>query len=150
MHAAHVEVDLETGRVEILRYVVVEDCGSVVNPTIVEGQVAGGVAQGIGQALLERLAHDDEGQPLGANLADYLLPGSAETPPIEVLHLETPSPFTLGGFKGMGEGGAINAPAAVAAAINDALAPFGAAANELPVTPEWIVAAARAARAAEG
>jgi carbon-monoxide dehydrogenase large subunit len=146
MHAAVVEVDVETGRVEIVRYAVVEDCGRVVNPTLVEGQVHGGVAQGIGGALLEHLVYDDAGQLLSASLADYLVPGFTEVPRIDVVHLETPSPHTLGGFKGMGEGGAIVAPAAIVSAVNDALSPFGVAASHTPLAPEWIVDAVRRGR----
>jgi carbon-monoxide dehydrogenase large subunit len=143
MHGAVVEVDVHTGLVEILRYVVVEDCGTIINPTIVEGQIHGGVAQGIGGALLEHLVYDQDGQLLTTTFMDYLLPGFMEVPPIEVIHLETPSPHTLGGFKGMGEGGAINAPVAIVAAVNDALAPFGITANHTPLMPEWIVDAVR-------
>jgi carbon-monoxide dehydrogenase large subunit len=144
MHAAVVEVDPDTGDVRILRYVVVEDCGRMVNPLLVEGQVHGGVAQGIGGALLEHLVYDDSGQFLTASLMDYLVPGSTEIPSIDVVHLESPSPNTLGGFKGMGEGGAINAPAAIVAAVNDALLPFGVTANHTPLTPDWIAGAIRA------
>lgn len=139
MHAAEVAVDVETGAVQVLRYVVVEDCGVMVNPTIVEGQIHGGVAQGIGGALHEHLVYDEAGQLISSSLMDYLVPTSAEIPPIDILHLESPSPYTLGGWKGMGEGGAINAPAAIVAAVNDALRPFGARANHTPITPEWIV-----------
>ena len=146
LHAAVVEVDVETGKVTFERYIVIEDCGRVVNPTVVEGQVIGGVAQGIGQALLEEISHDDLGQPLSTTLLDYLMPLATDVPRIEVEHLESPSPHTIGGFKGMGEGGAINAPAAVVNAINDALAPFGVIAQHTPVTPDWIVTALRAAR----
>ena len=138
MHAAVVEVDPETGEVEVLRYVVVEDCGTVINPTIVEGQVHGGVAQGIGGALSEHLAYDESGQLVTANFMDYLLPTAAEVPPIEVRHVESPSPHTLGGWKGMGEGGSINAPAAVVSAVNDALSPLGVTANHTPLDPAWV------------
>jgi len=139
VHGAHVEVDVHTGEVEIVRYVVVEDCGTVVNPTIVEGQVHGGVAQGIGGALYERVVYDDEGQLISGNLVDYLLPGFTEVPRIDVIHLESPSPHTLGGFKGMGEGGAIMSPGAIVAAVNDALSPFGIVADHTPLTPDWIL-----------
>ena len=145
-HAAHVEVDVETGEIQILRYVVVEDCGTVVNPTIVEGQVHGGVAQGIGGAIYEHLVYDEEGSLVTSSLMDYLLPGAAEVPAIEVKHLESPSPHVPGGFKGMGEGGAINAPAAIIGAVNDALSPFGIVANHTPLTPEWIATAVLRAR----
>jgi aerobic carbon-monoxide dehydrogenase large subunit len=150
MHATVVEVDVETGLVEVLRYVVVEDCGRVVNPTVVEGQVHGGVAQGIGGALLEHMVYDEDGQILTGTLMDYLLPTFRDVPRIEVIHMESPSPETLGGFKGMAEGGAIMAPAAVVGAVNDALSPFGIVADHTPLTPNWIVAAVRQARAGAG
>ncbi len=147
MHAAVVEVDLQTGGVKVLKYAVVEDCGRMVNPTIVEGQIHGGVAQGIGGALLEHLAYDEGGQLVAASLMDYLLPGFGDVPNIDVVHLESPSPNTVGGFKGMGEGGAINAPAAIVGAVNDALAAFGVVANHTPLTPDWVVSSLRAAGA---
>jgi carbon-monoxide dehydrogenase large subunit len=149
-HAAHVEVDIETGDVSILRYLVVEDCGVVVNPTIVEGQIHGGVAQGVGGAVYEHLVYDDGGSLLTTSLADYLLPGATEVPSIQVEHLQSPSPHVPGGFKGMGEGGAINAPAAIVGAVNDALSSFGVVATHTPVTPDWIATAVRAARASRG
>ncbi|HZD69424.1 MAG TPA: xanthine dehydrogenase family protein molybdopterin-binding subunit [Actinomycetes bacterium] len=133
---ALVEVDAETGGVEVLRYWVVEDCGRIINPTIVEGQVHGGVAQGIGGALLEELVYDEDGQLRTTTFLDYLLPGSTDVPPIEVSHLETPSAFTIGGVKGMGEGGAIAPGAVIAAAVQDAIRPIGRVfVNELPLTP---------------
>jgi carbon-monoxide dehydrogenase large subunit len=124
-HACIVEVDVETGRVQILRYLVVEDCGRVINPAVVEGQVRGGVAQGIGEVLYERAAYDEDGNFLASTFMDYLLPTSAEIPFIEVHHLET-DPDGEFGFRGVGEGGAIAAPATLGNAIADALAPFGA------------------------
>lgn len=141
LHAAHVELDPGTGEVRILDYWVVEDCGTVVNPMIVDGQVRGGVAQGIGGALLESLIYDEQGTLLTTSLMDYLIPTATEIPPIEVLHQESPSPNVPGGFKGMGEGGAVNAPVAVVAAVNDALAPFGVTSNHTPITPEWVLQA---------
>jgi carbon-monoxide dehydrogenase large subunit len=135
-HAAVVEVDRETCDVRILRYVVVEDCGRIINPLIVEGQVHGGVAQGIGGALLEEVVYDEAGQLLTGSLMEYLVPGASEIPAIEVHHVETPSPTALGGFRGMGEGGTIGAPAAIANAVADALSPLGIELNELPITPE--------------
>src|SRR5262245_11655999 len=135
-HVAVVEVDRETYEVKIHRYIVVEDCGRIINPLIVEGQVRGGVAQGIGAALYEEVVDDEEGQLLTGTLMDYLVPTAAELIPIEVHHLETPSPTTLGGFRGMGEGGTIGAPAAIANAVSDALSPFGIEITELPITPE--------------
>jgi aerobic carbon-monoxide dehydrogenase large subunit len=145
-HGAHVELDPETGAVNLLRYVVVEDCGTMVNPTIVEGQVQGGVAQGVGGALYEQLVYDEHGGFVTASLMDYLVPTACEVPPIDVRHLESPSPNVPGGFKGMGEGGAVNAPAAVVGAVNDALRPFGVVANHTPITPEWVLNAMRGAR----
>jgi aerobic carbon-monoxide dehydrogenase large subunit len=135
-HVAVVEVDPETCAVVVRRVVVVEDCGRVINPLIVEGQALGGVAQGIGAALLEEIVYGEDGQLLTGSLMDYLVPTAAEVPAIDVVHLERPSPTTLGGFKGVGEGGTIGAPAAVANAIADALAPLGVEITELPVTPE--------------
>jgi carbon-monoxide dehydrogenase large subunit len=150
VHAAHVEVDAETGDVRILRYVVVEDCGTVVNPMIVDGQVHGGVAQGIGGALYEHLVYDASGQLLTTSLMDYLLPGATETPVIDVVHLESPSPHTPGGWKGMGEGGSINAPAAIVSAVNDALRSLGIVANGTPLSPDWLAGEIRRARRPSG
>ena len=141
VHAAHVELDPLTGAVRLLRYLVVEDCGRVVNPMIVDGQVQGGVAQGIGGALLEHLVYDENGTLVTTSLMDYLLPTAVEVPPIDVLHFESPAPHVPGGFKGMGEGGAVVAPAAIVSAVNDALAPLGITANHTPLTPEWVQAA---------
>ena len=135
-HIAVVEVDSETCGVVVRRFVVVEDCGRIINPLIVEGQAIGGVAQGVGAALLEEIVYDGDGQLLTGSLMDYLVPTAAELPPVEVVHLERPSPTTLGGFKGVGEGGTIGAPAAVANAIADALKPLGIELSELPVTPD--------------
>ncbi|HEV3365321.1 MAG TPA: xanthine dehydrogenase family protein molybdopterin-binding subunit [Acidimicrobiia bacterium] len=142
---ALVEVDAETGFVRLLRLVAVEDCGRVINPTIVEGQVHGGLAQGVGSALFEEFVYDTEGQLRTATLLDYLLPTPTDIPPIEVHHLETPSPFTIHGLKGMGEGGAIGPGAAIAAAVEDAIRPLTTAhVDRLPLTPErvlgWITA----------
>lgn len=152
-HACHVpivEVDPETGRVEVLRYVAVHDSGTVMNPRLLEGQVVGGIAQGIGAALLEEYVYDEEGQLQSSTFADYLLPSIREIPEIEVRHHETPSPFTEYGVKGAGEGGRLVAPAAMASAIEDALAPFGATVDELPMTPERVLAAIDAARGRRG
>jgi carbon-monoxide dehydrogenase large subunit len=148
-NAAHVctcEVDLTTGLVTLLRYVVSEDCGVVINPNVVEGQIAGGVVQGIGGALLERFVYDGAGNPLTTTFLDYLLPTAPETPEFAFGHVETPSERP-GGFKGMGEGGAIGAPAAVVNAVNDALAPLGVQFLRQPLTPDAILAAVEAARA---
>ena len=135
-HVATVEIDPSTYRVSIGRYVVCEDCGRVINPMIVEGQVHGGVAQGIGAALYEEVVYDERGQIVTASLADYVVPSATEIPAIEVEHLEKYVPATAGGFRGMGEGGTIGAVAAVANAVADALAPLGIEIMEVPVTPE--------------
>jgi carbon-monoxide dehydrogenase large subunit len=140
-HAAVVAVDPETGGVEILDYVVVEDAGVLVNPMIVDGQIVGGTAQGIGSALYEEMPFDGQGQPLASTLADYLLPGPPEVPNIRILHMETPSPYTEFGQKGVGEGGAIGPAAAIANAVNDALAVRGVELCEIPITPRRILAA---------
>src|SRR6185436_11293328 len=124
-HAIAVAVDTETGGVEILDYVIVEDCGTLVNPMVVEGQTLGGVAQGIGTALYEEQQYDANGQPNASTLADYLIPGATEIPSMRIFHMETPSPYTAFGIKGMGEGGAIAPPAVIFNAVNDALAPLG-------------------------
>ncbi|HLN09893.1 MAG TPA: molybdopterin cofactor-binding domain-containing protein, partial [Xanthobacteraceae bacterium] len=144
-HACVVEVDPETGRVTIERFVVAEDAGRLVNPMIVDGQIVGGVAQGIGNALLEEIVYDEGGNILTATLADFLPPTSREMPPIELLHLETLDGTTVTQAKGLGEGGAIGAPAAVLNAVNDALALFGVTIEEIPATPRRIRAALRQA-----
>ena len=144
-HAVIVAVDTEIGQVEILDYVVVEDGGVLVNPMIVDGQVYGGTIQGIGTALYEEMPFDDRGQPLASTFADYLLPGTAESPDIRVLHMETPSPYTRFGQKGIGESGAIGPPAAIGNAVNDALREFGAEVSQLPITPRRILEALREA-----
>ena len=148
-HVAIVEVDVGTGNVRILRYVVQHDCGTVVNPTIVEGQIAGGVAQGIGGAFYERIVYDDAGQPLTTTFMDFLLPTSTDVPDIEIVHIETPSPLNPLGVKGVGEAGAIPVPALMAEAIDDALAPFGVRVREMPLDPPRVlklIAAAQAPR----
>jgi carbon-monoxide dehydrogenase large subunit len=137
-HVCTVEIDLLTGRVSILRYLVVEDCGRVINPAIVEGQVQGGVAQGIGEVLYEHAAYDREGNFLASTFMDYLLPTSSEIPPIEVDHLET-DPDGEFGYRGVGEGGALVAPATLTNAIDDALRPFGASVSEQFLPPEKIL-----------
>jgi carbon-monoxide dehydrogenase large subunit len=144
-HAAIVAVDPETGRVGVERFLVVEDAGLLINPMIADGQVHGGVAQGIGAALLEELAYDPDGNLLTTSLLDYLPPTLAEIPTIEIEHLETLSEATLTRAKGLGEGGTIGAPAAILNAINDALAHFGARLDTIPATPERVRAAIRAA-----
>jgi aerobic carbon-monoxide dehydrogenase large subunit len=146
-HVAIVEVDPETGQVELERFLVVEDAGVLINPMIVDGQVHGGVAQGIANALLEEIVYDGEGNILTASLADYLPPTCAEIPPIDIHHIVTESDATLTRAKGLGEGGAIGAPAAVINAISDALKPFGVGAFEMPATPQRIRALIRTAKA---
>jgi carbon-monoxide dehydrogenase large subunit len=143
-HVAIVEVDVETGRVVIERYLVAEDAGRIINPMIAEGQVHGGIAQGIGNALLEEIVYDADGGILTANLADYMPPTARDIPKIELHHMETPSTQSITKAKGLGEGGTIGAPAAVINAINDALAPFGVEIDEMPATPQRIRAALRA------
>ncbi|MBI2225409.1 MAG: molybdopterin-dependent oxidoreductase, partial [Betaproteobacteria bacterium] len=145
-HAALVAVDPEVGNIEILDYVVVEDGGKLVNPMVVDGQIYGGAAQGIGTALYEEMPFDASGQPLASTFADYLLPGPTEVPNVRILHMETLSPYTEFGVKGIGEGGAIAPPAAITNAVNDALRPLGA--TELlqsPLTPRRVLAAIAAA-----
>ncbi len=135
VHACIVEVDPETGMLSFHRYVVVHDCGRVINPTILEGQIHGGVAQGLGGAFWEKLAYDEQAQPLSTTFMDYLLPTAAEVPALEVAHVETPSPLNPLGIKGAGEAGVIPVAAAVAQAIEDALEPFGAHIAEAPLSP---------------
>ncbi|MGB7259612.1 MAG: molybdopterin cofactor-binding domain-containing protein, partial [Pseudolabrys sp.] len=147
-HAAIVEVDVETGRVTIERYVVAEDAGRIINPMIADGQVHGGVAQGIGNALLEEIVYDETGNILSSTLADYLPPTAHEVPLIELHHRETLSTTSITRAKGLGEGGGIGAPAAIVNAINDALTPFGVAIEEIPATPQRIRAALRKAEEA--
>jgi aerobic carbon-monoxide dehydrogenase large subunit len=147
-HVAMVEVDIETGRVMIEKFLVAEDAGRLINPMIVDGQIHGGVAQGIANALLEEIIYDETGNILTATLADYLPPTAREVPPIEIHHLETLTPASVTKAKGLGEGGAIGAPAAVVNAINDALAPFGVEIDEFPATPQRIRAALRNAKSA--
>ncbi|MGI5460815.1 xanthine dehydrogenase family protein molybdopterin-binding subunit [Streptomyces sp. CA-249302] len=137
-HVCTCEVDLVTGAVKLLRYVVSEDCGPMINPAVVEGQIYGGTVQGIGGALYEHLAHDEDGNPLATTFMDYLLPTATEVPTIELGHIETPSPGP-GGHKGVGEGGAIGSAPAVVNAVADALAPLGVRISRLPLTPATIV-----------
>ncbi|GAB9132774.1 MULTISPECIES: xanthine dehydrogenase family protein molybdopterin-binding subunit [Bradyrhizobium] len=145
-HAAYVAVDADTGLVEILDYAICEDCGKMVNPMIVDGQTIGGAAQGVGTALFEESPYDVNGQPLASTLIDYLLPGPTELPRFRITHMETPSPYSAHGLKGVGEGGAIAPSAALVNAINDALAPLNATITQIPASPERILAAIAAAR----
>jgi carbon-monoxide dehydrogenase large subunit len=148
-HAALVAIDPDTGGIRLHRYLVVEDCGVVINPLIVDGQVRGGVTQGVAAALLERISFDAEGQPTSTTLMDYLAPTAAEMCPVDIVHLQTPSRFSETGAKGMGEGGMIGAPATVLNAVNDALSGTRASFDHIPVTPED-VSAALAGPAREG
>jgi carbon-monoxide dehydrogenase large subunit len=145
-HAVAVAVDTELGHVDILDYAICEDGGTLINPMIVDGQIYGGLAQGIGTALYEEMPYSEDAQPLASTLADYMLPGPTEVPEPRVDHMETPSPLTFFGQKGIGEGGAIAPPAAIANAVNDALAPLGVELLECPVSPRRILAALAAAR----
>ena len=138
-HAVAVAVDTETGAVEILDYVIAEDCGTMVNPMVVEGQTLGGVAQGIGTAMYEEIQYDANGQPNCSTLADYLLPGPTEVPSMRIFHMETPSPYTMYGIKGMGEGGAIAPPAVIFNAVNDALKATGVEVSKTPLTPHRLL-----------
>ena len=144
-HVAEVEVDVETGQVELRRYVVVHDCGRVINPMVVEGQIVGGVAHAIGNALFEQLVYSDDGQPLTTNFGEYMLPLADDVPHIEVHHHETPTPLNPLGVKGAGEGGTIAGIAAVIGAVENALLPFGVQVDEAPITPQRIVALIKAA-----
>jgi CO/xanthine dehydrogenase Mo-binding subunit len=144
--AAVVEVDVETGMVRIEQMVPVEDCGTVLNPMIVEGQVAGAVAMGIGMALLEELVYDEQGEFASGSLLHYLFPSTGEVPHMDIRHIETPSPATVGGVKGVGEGGTIATPAAIVNAISDAISPFGVSVEQTPVTPDYLLGLLRSAR----
>jgi aerobic carbon-monoxide dehydrogenase large subunit len=135
VHACIVEVDAETGELRFHRYVVVHDCGRVINPTILEGQIHGGVAQGVGGAFLEQLVYDEQAQPLSTTFMDYLLPTAADVPAMDVEHLETPTPLNPLGVKGAGEAGVIPVPAVLAQAIDDALSPLGIRVTAMPLNP---------------
>jgi carbon-monoxide dehydrogenase large subunit len=148
-HVAEVEVDPMTGAVTLINYVVAHDSGNVINPMIVDGQVQGGVAHGVGNALFEWMRYDDGAQPLTTTFQDYLLPAAADVPGCAIEHVETPNPLNPLGVKGAGEGGTIPAPAAIISAIEDALSPFGVRFTDMPLTPGSIVAALRRAGAYE-
>lgn len=148
-HACTCEVDIETGHVALTRYIVSEDVGPMINPNVVEGQIAGGTVQGIGGALLEHMVYDDDGNPLSSTFVDYLLPTATEVPAIEYGHVEIPGPG-VGGYKGCGEGGAIGSTPAVINAINDALAPLGVTLTKLPASPAAIVDLIERAKADTG
>ncbi|MBV9354714.1 MAG: xanthine dehydrogenase family protein molybdopterin-binding subunit, partial [Chloroflexi bacterium] len=148
-HACHmpvVEVDTQTGQVTVLRYIAVNDSGTVMNPKLLQGQVVGGIAQGIGAAFLEEYVYDENGQLATSTFMDYLLPTAHDVPDIRVHHHETPSPFTEYGVKGGGEGGRMVAPTALASAVEDALRPLGVRVSELPMTPQRIVSWIEAAK----
>jgi carbon-monoxide dehydrogenase large subunit len=141
-HFCHVEIDLQTGQVKILRYLVVEDCGRMINPAVVEGQVRGGVAQGVGEVLFEWSAYDDQANYMAGTFMDYLLPTASEVPRIDIEHLEN-EPNEEVFFRGVGEGGLLIAPAAITNAIEDALAPFGAQINDQYLPPAKILELAK-------
>ncbi|MDH3703417.1 MAG: molybdopterin-dependent oxidoreductase, partial [Alphaproteobacteria bacterium] len=145
---AQVEVDPETGGVDILEFIIVHDCGRLVNPLIVDGQVFGGVAHGIGNALFEWMKHDDAGQPLTSNLGDYFLVTAPEMPRMEIAHMQSPSPLNPLGVKGVGECGVVPTPAAVISAIEDALSPFDVHIKRAPISPPELLALIDQARAA--
>lgn len=146
-HVAEVEVDIETGHIRIDRFIVSHDCGRVINPLIVQGQVVGGVAHGLGNALLERLVHDANATPVSTSFAEYLMPMATDMPPrVELLHTETPSPLNPLGVKGAGEGGTIAAIAAIVGAVENALSPFGVRISETPLSPQRVVELVRAAK----
>jgi carbon-monoxide dehydrogenase large subunit len=138
-HVAVIEVDAETGKIKFLDYIVSHDAGKLINPLLVDGQIHGGVAQGIGAAIYEEIAYDESGQVLSGSFLNYLLPGSMEVPKIKTVHLESPSRLNPLGVKGLGEGGAIAPPASIANALADALLPFGARVNEIPLTPDRVL-----------
>jgi aerobic carbon-monoxide dehydrogenase large subunit len=141
IHGAHVEVDIETGFVRLLKIWVVEDCGRVINPQLADEQVRGGCVQGLGGALYEHCVYDQAGQLTNGTMADYLIPMAAEMPDIDVTHVETPTSVSELGAKGVGESGTGAAPAVVMNAINDALLPFNTRVTTQPITPEVILTA---------
>jgi carbon-monoxide dehydrogenase large subunit len=147
-HAAIVEVDVDTGRLAIERYVVSHDCGVLVNPLLAEAQIVGGVVQGLGGALCEAIAYDEQGQLLSGSFMDYAMPIAADVPSIAIVHQEIPSPLNPLGVKGLGEGGAISPPVTLANAVCDALAPFGVELNVTPIRPEVLWRAIRNRREA--
>jgi carbon-monoxide dehydrogenase large subunit len=134
-----VAVDGRSGKVTVEAYYVVHDCGRMINPMIVEGQVHGGIAQGLGEALMEAMVYNEDGQPISTTLIDYVVPTALDVPHIEVAHVESPSTTTRGGIKGAGEGGVIGAVPAVALAVADALSRFEPRITRLPLTPSAIV-----------
>jgi len=149
VHAMIVEVDPETAMVDIKRYLVAHDCGTIINPLIVEGQIHGGVAHGIGNAFYEQLVYDEQGQLLNASFMDYLIPTATDVPPIETAHRETPSPFNPVGLKGVGEAGCIPTGALFAQAVEDALSDFGVEIIEIPLSPNRLFELIESARDAK-
>ena len=149
-HVCVVEVDEETGEVELLQYVAVDDCGNQVNPLIVDGQIHGGVVQGIAQALYEEAVYDEDGNLQTSTLADYLVPSAAEFPSFTLGHTTTPSPSNPMGVKGIGEAGTIASTPAVMNAVVDALAPFGVTDIDMPASPQRVWAAIRGASGGGG
>jgi 2-furoyl-CoA dehydrogenase large subunit len=145
-HVVLVAIDPVLGKPNIRRYVIGHDCGTVINPHIVKGMTLGGIAHGIGAALLEEFVYDDEGQFLTGSFMDYLLPSSHEVPEVEIVHHCTPSPYTVFGQKGSGESGYLGAPAAISGAVNDAVRPLGIAFSKLPIRPSFVSDAVAAAR----
>jgi carbon-monoxide dehydrogenase large subunit len=144
---AEVEVDIETGHVEILNFVIAHDSGTVINPMLVDGQVFGGIAHGVGNALFEWMGYDADAQPVTTNFAEYLLVSAPEMPPTTLLHHESPSPVNPLGVKGVGECGGVPTPSAIVAAIENALEPFGVHVTEAPVNPPALLRQIQAGRA---
>ena len=138
-HVAEVEVDIDTGQVTILKYVITHDAGNLINPLIVDGQVQGGLAHGIGNALFEELHFDDDAMPLTTNFGEYLIPAAGDVPNGECIHIESPSPLNPLGVKGAGEGGTIPAAAAILAAVENALNSFHVRLTDIPIRPDLIV-----------
>jgi len=148
-NVCEVEVDIETGEAKVTRYIVAHDCGTLINPTLVDGQIRGGVVHGIGNALYERMIYDEQGQPQTTNYGEYLLPMAPEMPRVEIIHLETPSPLNPLGVKGAGEGGTIPAANCVISAVEDALSPFGVRIGHHPISPMDIVEMVEAGRSGQ-
>ena len=147
-HACEIDVHIESGQLRILRYVVAEDAGTLINPLIVKGQLQGAVAMGLGGALMEDLAYDEQAQPRAGSFSDYLIAGAFDCPDIEIIHLSTPNTLTPAGIKGMAEGGVMGAIGALGNAVADALAPLGITVDSQPLTPERIRSWVRSASAA--
>ena len=146
VQAVEVEVDIDTGDVTFQNYVVVSDCGTLINPMIVDGQIAGGVVHGIGNALFEWMGYDENGQPLTTNFGEYLMPTATELINIDMIFEKTPSPLNPLGVKGVGETGTVPAAAAIVSAVENALEPFGAQLSDYPLKPSHLVEIVRAAQ----